>query len=84
MTDANGWLPIRMAPKDGKDRIDLWHKDGYRLTDCYWTQNRKRHCGTIETGWTGSDINPPRKQCSRMASETATPCLNQLDEFLSN
>jgi hypothetical protein len=31
----DNWQPIETAPKDGT-KIDLWHKDGYRVADCRW------------------------------------------------
>ena len=29
------WKPIETAPKDGTV-IDLWHKNGFRITDVWW------------------------------------------------
>lgn len=29
------WQPIESAPRDGT-LVDLWHKDGFRLTDTWW------------------------------------------------
>lgn len=29
------WQPIETAPKDGTV-VDLWHKDGFRITDEFW------------------------------------------------
>ena len=42
----SGWQPIDIAPKDGKDLLDLWVRGydkgtdtpiGYRVTDCAWS-----------------------------------------------
>ncbi len=43
--DANGWLPIESAPRDGT-RVDLWVLDPHwgdcsRVVDCYWSQDWK-------------------------------------------
>lgn len=29
------WQPIATAPRDGTP-VDLWHKDGFRVTDEWW------------------------------------------------
>lgn len=36
----NGWLPISKAPRDGTV-VDLWHKDGFRIPNCYWVKHSK-------------------------------------------
>jgi hypothetical protein len=42
---SSPWQPIATAPKDGKDRLDLWVRGyhhgtdshfGYRVTNCSW------------------------------------------------
>jgi hypothetical protein len=32
------WQPIETAPKNGLP-IDLWHKDGFRVIDQWWTDD---------------------------------------------
>jgi len=32
---SQDWQPIATAPRDGTV-IDLWHKDGFRMTDNWW------------------------------------------------
>lgn len=44
-SDANGWLPIESAPRDGT-RVDLWvvdpqWGDASRVVDCHWSQDWK-------------------------------------------
>lgn len=29
------WQPLATAPRDGTV-VDLWHKDGFRITDSWW------------------------------------------------
>ena len=32
------WLPIDTAPRDGSI-IDLWHKNGFRVTEVWWSDD---------------------------------------------
>jgi hypothetical protein len=34
-SEQSAWQPIATAPRDGTV-VDLWHKDGFRLTDNWW------------------------------------------------
>lgn len=34
----NQWQPIASAPRDGTP-VDLWHRDGFRITEQWWTDD---------------------------------------------
>jgi len=38
------WQPIETVPKDGTI-VDLWHRDGFRITDEWWAGDDDDFCG---------------------------------------
>lgn len=54
-SDADGWLPIETAPKDGRNPIDLWvvphHGRQYRRCSMWWLESKEF------TGWRGGEFH---------------------------
>jgi len=77
------WKPIKTAPHDGTI-VDLWHKDGFRLTDQWWAGEGDDWCGFYNSEFTHwmETPNPPktlkfalklRKLVLRMKRHTLKP-----------
>ena len=52
------WIDISQAPKDGTV-IDLWHKDGFRMPDLWWTDDVDEWCGFYNSLFTHFMIVSP-------------------------
>jgi hypothetical protein len=45
------WNSIETAPRDGTP-VDLWHKGGFRMIDCWWTDDDCWSCALNDDDFT--------------------------------